>query len=283
LVQDGGVYTYGANDATRQRFTGKERDAESNLDYFLARYYSGSQGRFTSPDPQNAGAIPEDPQSWNAYAYARNNPLLFTDPTGTKYRLCDNSGHCVDNYSDSDFERNFKNDAAVTLDYTMGMIYVGGKVIGTFEHLNFDSFTPFQQGVFEAMSARREATKGLIANLAAESVASGVSGFAIGKAVQAYVAYRGAQALASEVESLVLQAAQTAGNKGIVASSKEAALAAAERWVGVGARPIYNAGQVVGKISADGQRVYRITSINKPQPYVNLFNRATGGNLHVRF
>ena len=32
-------------------FTGKERDAESGLDFFGARYVSGAQGRFTSPDP----------------------------------------------------------------------------------------------------------------------------------------------------------------------------------------------------------------------------------------
>jgi hypothetical protein len=53
--------------------------------------------------------------------------------------------------------------------------------------------------------------------------------------------------------------------------------------VGVGARPIYKGGEVVGKVSADGQKVYRITSINKAEPYVNLVNKATGGNLHVRF
>jgi hypothetical protein len=35
----------------RQVFTGKERDAETGLDFFGARYYSGAQGRFTSPDP----------------------------------------------------------------------------------------------------------------------------------------------------------------------------------------------------------------------------------------
>jgi RHS repeat-associated protein len=66
-------------------FTGKERDAESNLDFFLARYYSSQQGRFLSPDPENAGASRDDPQSWNGYAYARNNPLLYTDPDGLAY------------------------------------------------------------------------------------------------------------------------------------------------------------------------------------------------------
>lgn len=66
----------------RQRFTGKERDAESGLDYFGARYFSGAQGRFTSPDPLLNSGRPWDPQSWNRYAYVGNNPLRYTDPLG---------------------------------------------------------------------------------------------------------------------------------------------------------------------------------------------------------
>jgi RHS repeat-associated protein len=63
--------------------TGKERDPESGLDYFEARYYSSPHGRFTSTDPVIAGPHKlNDPQEWNLYAYARNNPLRFTDPTG---------------------------------------------------------------------------------------------------------------------------------------------------------------------------------------------------------
>lgn len=62
-------------------FTGKERDAETGLDYFGARYLSGAQGRFTSPDPLfiEAKRLP-DPQAWNLYAYVRNNPLRLVDP-----------------------------------------------------------------------------------------------------------------------------------------------------------------------------------------------------------
>lgn len=41
-----------------------------------------AQGRFTSPDPGNAGATPDDPQSWNMYAYGLNNPLRYVDPLG---------------------------------------------------------------------------------------------------------------------------------------------------------------------------------------------------------
>ena len=63
-------------------FTGKERDSETGLDYFGARYFSAAQGRFTSVDPLMASAHASDPQSWNRYAYALNNPLKFIDENG---------------------------------------------------------------------------------------------------------------------------------------------------------------------------------------------------------
>jgi RHS repeat-associated protein len=65
-----------------QKFTGKERDAETGLDYFGARYYSGPQGRWTSPDRPFADQRAEDPQSWNLYSYVVNNPLNMVDPDG---------------------------------------------------------------------------------------------------------------------------------------------------------------------------------------------------------
>jgi RHS repeat-associated protein len=78
---DNGTPLYGS-DQPNQKFTGKERDGETGLDYFGARYFSGAQGRFTSPDKPFADQYPEDPQSWNLYGYVRNNPLAYVDPTG---------------------------------------------------------------------------------------------------------------------------------------------------------------------------------------------------------
>lgn len=63
-----------------------------SLDYFGARYFSGAQGRFTSPDVPLLDQDPSDPQSWNLYGYVRNNPLIFTDPTGNGCVYVNSSG-----------------------------------------------------------------------------------------------------------------------------------------------------------------------------------------------
>src|SRR5438270_12838666 len=63
-------------------FTGKERDIETGLDYFGARYFSAAQGTFSSPDPLLNAGRPDNPQTWNKYGYTLNNPLKYTDPTG---------------------------------------------------------------------------------------------------------------------------------------------------------------------------------------------------------
>ena len=74
---------YGTSASTGLLFTGKERDAETGLDYFGARYLSSQQERFTSPDPITVTALRVvDPQQFNRYAYGRNNPLRFIDPDG---------------------------------------------------------------------------------------------------------------------------------------------------------------------------------------------------------
>jgi RHS repeat-associated protein len=62
--------------------TQKERDIETGLDYFGARYYSSTQGRFTTVDPSRKSIIVSDPQTWNSYTYAKNNPLTYVDHNG---------------------------------------------------------------------------------------------------------------------------------------------------------------------------------------------------------
>ena len=86
-----------ADERVLQRFTGQEEDPETGLQYFQARYYSGAQGRFMSPDPLGIfAANPGNPQSWNQYSYVLNNPLIFTDPTGTDCVYLDDEGSGVE-------------------------------------------------------------------------------------------------------------------------------------------------------------------------------------------
>lgn len=63
--------------------TGKERDAESGNDYFGARYYASTMGRWLSTDPgwfMFADML--NPQSLNLYNYALNNPFGWIDIDG---------------------------------------------------------------------------------------------------------------------------------------------------------------------------------------------------------
>jgi RHS repeat-associated protein len=78
------VFGTGALDNDRQKFTQKERDNETGLDYFGARYYASLQGRFINADAFFKDSDLQDPQSWNKYVYVRNNPLFFIDPSGEK-------------------------------------------------------------------------------------------------------------------------------------------------------------------------------------------------------
>ena len=73
-------YTPSSADRIRQKFTSQERDIETGLDYFGARYYSSIQGRFTGPD--TFGGVADNPQSLNLYLYVNNNPLRAIDPNG---------------------------------------------------------------------------------------------------------------------------------------------------------------------------------------------------------
>ncbi|MGH9826464.1 MAG: RHS repeat-associated core domain-containing protein, partial [Blastocatellia bacterium] len=94
-----GVAGYSSSTDIRQKFTSKERDAESYLDYFGARYCSSSEGRFLSVDPYNPvtrsrsdddlKTYLNQPQAWNKYPYTINNPLKYYDPSGERWFVKD--------------------------------------------------------------------------------------------------------------------------------------------------------------------------------------------------
>ncbi len=76
----GDILATSGAESTHFRFTGHERDAESGLDYMLARSYAFDVGRFLRPDPMQ-DAYP----GLSPYAYANNNPLKYVDPDGAYF------------------------------------------------------------------------------------------------------------------------------------------------------------------------------------------------------
>ncbi len=78
---------YSPNVAQHYKFNGKERDTESGLDNFGARFDASNLGRFMTPDwAEKPTAVPYahygNPQSLNLYSYAQNNPTTVGDPDG---------------------------------------------------------------------------------------------------------------------------------------------------------------------------------------------------------
>ena len=93
ITKESDYYPYGGEipvitgDSNRYKFSGKERDTESGLDNFGARYDSSSLGRFMTPDwAARPTAVPYavfgDPQSLNLYGYVRNDPVSRADLDG---------------------------------------------------------------------------------------------------------------------------------------------------------------------------------------------------------
>jgi RHS repeat-associated protein len=83
----GGLIASTGSDPNHYKFTGKERDSESNLDNFGARYFTSNIGRFMTPDwAARPTAVPYaafgDPQSLNLYTYVRNDPVSRADADG---------------------------------------------------------------------------------------------------------------------------------------------------------------------------------------------------------
>jgi RHS repeat-associated protein len=63
-------------------YAGLDYDSGSGTDHAMFRQYTPLQGRWMSPDPYSGSYDESNPQSFNRYSYALNNPAVFTDPSG---------------------------------------------------------------------------------------------------------------------------------------------------------------------------------------------------------
>ncbi len=74
--------SYAWADQDNHQFAGQDYDSESNTTHAQFRQYSATQGRWMSPDPSSGTYNLSNPQSFNRYVYASNNPLRLLDPSG---------------------------------------------------------------------------------------------------------------------------------------------------------------------------------------------------------
>jgi hypothetical protein len=150
------------------------------LDYFLARYYWSSHGRFTSIDPGNAGAANDDPQSWNGFAYVRSSPGVFVDPNGLKYVLWlpDTGYSLIDDWLFRQERKRYQGEGfTFTGDgkfFESGSILdPGGQFVGSYEQISIDDNVE-RFGL--AMARRASASKKLIVGFAVGTAVVGATG-----------------------------------------------------------------------------------------------------------
>jgi len=289
-----GVVAYGTP-TDHYEFTGKERDSESGLDNFWFRYYGSSLGRFMKPD-NGAAQDPANPQGWNLYSYVMNQATVATDFDGHDciYQNPDSGQITGFNRGDCDNSTEEKANSGI---YIEGTVNPGATYDPNTQTLNF-TYTPYEGGAGVGAITGVPATPALFAKdsgavspgmlgpgdlilfsgVKTPSFVTDVLGKVLGSIFGKTVEGAGAG-----VEEIVTKAGSSIGNQSIKASSRATAEEAAEAWVGAGARPILREGEQVGFVSADGTKVARWTSAGKPDPYINLTNNTTGGNLHVHF
>jgi RHS repeat-associated protein len=157
-----------------KRFTGKERDAETGLDYFGARYFSAKIGRFTTVDPAYTWRENlVDPQRWNRYAYARNNPLRYVDPDGKAIDVVADIGFI--GYDLVDIGRSVYRGEGVSGTQWLAL---GGDVVG--------AAIPFATGFGAAIRTGSKVEHAIEAGRAGEAIIT--ANRAAGKAAEAKVA-----------------------------------------------------------------------------------------------
>jgi RHS repeat-associated protein len=106
-------------------------DPANARSYFGARYYRADIGRFTTPDPGHVGGDVANPQTWNAYGYAGNNPLRNIDPDGRRWFAKDGNAVWVDPNKDGSYTSPGEGWAELdpkNYNYGMNVAFVNGQL-----------------------------------------------------------------------------------------------------------------------------------------------------------
>jgi len=202
------------------RFTGHERDfdipepndSSSYIDYMHARYYSAEAGRFLSVDPvlQVKRAM-RNPQGWNRYAYAFNNPLKYTDPTG---RTAELPANCVDQKCKE--LADLRNTVPVELRIFVRARTVDGKVVVDARYLNMKRDAV--SGNFQALRQVANSPGVAMFNSSVTNVQSTLGTETIGRNTPTDgITFTSSQSLSGKIEVYV------AGNMGAVDTAETAA------------------------------------------------------------
>lgn len=117
-------YSVTGSDNIRKRFTGYEKDDETQLDYAEARMYQNKHGRFTAPDPLLASTNGADPQTFNRYTYTGNDPINRTDPSGLSW-CRSGSGSTVSTGQGAACPTNTEKETWTNIDGTDGVVVRG--------------------------------------------------------------------------------------------------------------------------------------------------------------
>jgi len=146
----------------RSRYTGKERDTESGNDYFGARYFGSSMGRFMSPDYSDSDPVPvpsadfDNPQSLNLYSYVHDNPLTNADPDGHDCVTQTRTSSTTESVSVSSGTCSGKVADGQSQTYVAGTVDPGGISVGADGHslnISYQSYDGQSSGVTNASGA----------------------------------------------------------------------------------------------------------------------------------